>query len=123
MQSSRKRKFIEEKEITFNRSLPEIDECRLLIMKIVEQAVRDYITLERSSAPIDKVEFEGARDFLFDNDYTVDWGGVDKNLQDLLDILDIEAEWLREKARRAKERKIKKFNLKKLMELEDEEEG
>ena len=88
-------------------TLPHVDECRYLILKIIEQAVRDYLSLENNSAPIDRFYYETACRFLFDDSYYIDYGGVDKNLQDLLNILDIDISWFRERVVKLKDHKIK----------------
>jgi len=90
-----------------NSSLPLADECRYLILKIIEQAVRDYLALENNSAPIDRFYYETACRFLFDNDYTIDYGGVERNLQGLLNILDIDISWFRERVVKLKDIKIR----------------
>ena len=93
-------------DTTFVRTLPHIDECRILILKIIDQAIRDYLNLEHSNSPSERRYYEEACEFLFDADYYIDYGGVDKNLQDLLDILDIDIEWMRERVVKLKDRKI-----------------
>ena len=57
--------------MSWNDGLPELDECRYLILKIIEQAVRDYISLEDSSAPIDQYFYNTAYRFLFDDRYKI----------------------------------------------------
>ena len=89
-----------------NLNLPQIDECRLLILKMIEQAVRDYLSLENNAAPIDRFYYESACKFLFDNSFVVNYGGVEKTLEDFLDILDIDLRWFREQVVRIKNKKI-----------------
>jgi len=89
-----------------SKQLPHIDECRHLILKIVEQAVRDFLSLSSSSAPIERKYYETACDFLFDDNYRIDYGGVDKSLRDLLDILDYDVEWFRERIVKLKDKRI-----------------
>jgi len=94
------------------RSLPELDECRYLILKIVEQSVRDYLSLEFSDAPIEQYYYDTAIDFIFDDDYVIDYGSEDKSLNDLLDILDLNIRWFREKISILKENKVREFDIK-----------
>lgn len=91
------------------QSLPHIDECRYLILKIIEQAVRDYLSLQQSNAPIERHYYETACQFLFDDDYRIDYGEEEKSLNDLLDIIGIESEWLREKVVQLKDKRIRQF--------------
>lgn len=86
-------------------SLPFIDECKRLILKIIEQAIRDYISLEHARAPIEKYYYETACEFLFNEEYTIDYGGEDKTMRDLLDILDLDIDWIRYRANRAKKKR------------------
>jgi hypothetical protein len=92
------------KKLPANNLFPQLDECRYLIIKIVEQAVRDFISLGNSSAPIERNYYETACEFLFDNEYKIDYGGKERSLQDLLDILDIDVQWFRERVVRLKNR-------------------
>lgn len=103
----------EEEILDFHRSIPEIDECRFLIKKVVEQAVRDYSSLEHSTSASEQFDYQTAVGFLFDDNYRVNWGGQEMSLQDLLDWVDLEAEWVRKKAKQAKERRLRKALLKK----------
>jgi len=93
-------------------SLPNIDECRYLILKIIEQAVRDYISLDGSDVLAEQALFATAEGFLFDDDYQIHWGDEEKTLCDLLDFLDIDIDWFRERVEIAKERKLKGFKIK-----------
>jgi hypothetical protein len=92
--------------LTQDSSLPYIDECRILILKMIEQAIRDYLSLRGSSAPIEQVYYHTACEFLFNDDYYIDYGGVDRNLEDLLDILDINITWFRERINKLKNKRI-----------------
>ena len=95
--------------------VPQIDECRYLILKIVEQAVRDYLTLENSKAPIDRVYFETAQGFLFDDDYRIQWGDMIVSFNDMLDFLDLDIDWFRGEAKILKARKEKEFEMKRML--------
>lgn len=75
---------------------PHEDECKYLLLKILEQSIRDYVNLDRADSTVEKQYFETAREFLFNDEYWIDYGGVDFNLQSVLDVLDIGIEWFRE---------------------------
>lgn len=87
--------------------LPHVDECRHLILKVLEQAVRDFIALEHSKAPIEQFHYETAKKFLFEDQYEIRWGKSYKTCTDLLDILNLEVEWFRNKVHKTKKRKEK----------------
>lgn len=95
--------------------LPKIDECKILILKIIEQAIRDYLSLTNATAPIEKYYYETATNLIFNDEYTIDYGGTDKTLEDLLDIVNLDIDWLRYKIIRMKEKRIKEINLKELI--------
>jgi len=95
--------------------LPEIDECRLLILKMIEQTVRDYLNLENSPAPIERWYFEAAECFLFEEEYRVDWGGCEKSLKDFLDIIDIDIDWFRDNVHKLKNKKSKQIQKTRLL--------
>jgi hypothetical protein len=105
----------------FYRSMPEIDECRYLIKKVLEQAVRDFVAFKDKTSATEKYDYETAVCFLFDDTYRVDWGGREMSLQDLLDWVDIEVEWVRKKALETRKRKQKRFSIKKAVEDEEED--
>ena len=63
-------------------------------MKIIEQAIRDYLTLDQSN-PL----WPTAYSFLFSNSHYIQWGDMELNLSDIGDFIDIEVEWLRRKIR------------------------
>jgi len=85
--------------------LPDIEECKLLLTKMLEQAVRDYCTPYRISTNSELESWEQARDFLFDDNYHIDWGeGYYLDLQSILDILDIDINWFREQLQKKFER-------------------
>ena len=96
-------------------ALPELDECRILILKIVEQSVRDYVSLERSPAPIDQYYYQTAYLFIFQDEYRIHWGNTTKSLTDLLDLLDLDVDWFRMRVKELKIRKVKQFNIKHLL--------
>ena len=77
-----------------------LDECRALISKMIEYAVRDYMSFGKSQIPKEKELHMFAEAFLFDDSYRVDWGGNEKSLQDLLEIIDVEVEWFRDQIKK-----------------------
>ena len=78
--------------------IPDIEECRVLILKVVEQAIRDYITLADQIPKGKRELWETARDFIFDDDYFIFWGDKELNLEELLQNVDLEIEYLRRSA-------------------------
>lgn len=90
---------------------------------MIEQAVRDYLSLEKTSAPIERYYYDTACEFLFDDEYVVEFGGANKNLREWLEILDIEIQWFRERVIKLKNAKYKDISSHyKIIEDEDGEE-
>lgn len=79
---------------------PDIEEAKFLMLKVLEQAIRDYISLEKVNIPNSNMLWEQARDFLFEDDYCISWGEMVITLTDLLDILDMDIEWVRMKTKK-----------------------
>jgi hypothetical protein len=85
--------------------VPNIEECRFLILKVVEQSVRDYLSLFGSNLPNDIAIWETAVGFIFDSEYKIVWGNMELSLEDYLGIVDIDVDWFRERiSERFKER-------------------
>lgn len=80
--------------------IPDKEECRFLILKVVEQATRDYLSLFGSDLSSDINKWESAAGLIFDPEYRILWGDVDLSLEDLLNIVDIDTNWFREKITR-----------------------
>lgn len=70
------------------------DQSRFLLLKIVEQAVRDYTT-EGIDTSADKEIWESARDLIYNDEYYFDWGDWVINLEEALDLLNIDISWFR----------------------------
>ena len=86
---------------------PSLDECRFLILKIVEQAVRDFLSLEHASSSSEKEYYQTACEFIFNDRYRIDYGGEEKSLQDVLDLIDADIEWFRENVVKLKDKNCK----------------
>lgn len=74
---------------------PTPERCRFLMLKVLEQAVREYCALRDSDIPSEQATWELARDFLFDNSYRFMWGDRELSLETFLDHLDLDIEWVR----------------------------
>lgn len=79
------------------------DECKYLILKVVEQAIKDYLRLEKSVLPNEEKYYQKACQFLFDDEYYIQYGNSEKNLEELLDLVDIDISWLRRKVVKLKD--------------------
>lgn len=91
-----------------NNGKPYVDECRILLLKIIEQAVRDFLCLDTALSQTDQYDYETACQFLFDDNYYINFGGQDRSLSEIVDILDIDLIWLRRKIVQKKDQKVRK---------------
>src|SRR3972149_3432879 len=80
--------------------VPDLEECRLLILKVIEQAMRDYCALANSPIQNDILVWQEARDFLFDNDYNLSWGDMELSSEQFMDLVDLDIEYVRAQAKR-----------------------
>jgi hypothetical protein len=80
--------------------IPDPEECKFLLLKVVEQSVRDFVSLADSIEPELRETCKEARDFIFDDEYYIDWGDKQLNLPMILELLEIDTEWFRDKARK-----------------------
>jgi len=90
---------------------PNHEECKIIILKLTEQASRDYLTLYNSKSPAIQQIWQTAKDFIFNDIYIMSWGYRNVTPTYLLNLVNIDIEWLRRKTRtRFKElKKIKKI--------------
>lgn len=85
---------------------PDLQECKLIILHVIKQAIKDYEHYrEKQGGEEEQFIYETARDFLFDDDYMVQWGDTEMCLRQFCDILDIDIDWLRNKV-------VQKFDIK-----------
>jgi len=87
-------------EFYLSDAMPNAEECRFLLLKIIEQSVRDYLSLAQAVFTNEIELWHSAREFIFDDNYRIDWGDWCLSLEELLDILDLDASYFRETARR-----------------------
>jgi hypothetical protein len=99
----------EDPKLLVNNSYPAEDECRHLLLKIIEQAVRDFINLRSDDiTSAEKLARETAKGLLFDDDFLIDWGGISLDLERILALWDLEVDWFRERVLRLEKIKIEK---------------
>jgi len=77
---------------------PNIEECRFIVLKVIEQAVRDYIGLFNQQDTETKKEFwETARDFIYDESYVFFWGDNEITSSEFLEYVNLDIDYLRRK--------------------------
>lgn len=78
--------------------MPDRDQCRFLILKILEQAMRDYVSLYASEVPSEQQSWASAEAFLFEDEYYLMWGDLELSATEFLDLVDLDIAWVREQA-------------------------
>jgi len=84
-------------EFYLSEYLPNQEECRIIILKIAEQASRDYISLYHAESVTLQCTWETARDFIFSDTHLISWGDRRISPAYLLDLIDVDIRWLRRK--------------------------
>jgi hypothetical protein len=78
-----------------------VQDCKIIILKILEQAVKDYIAFDQSTEEQERIAYQTAQAFLFDPSYTLDWGSPEPiTSTHLLELIDIDIDWVREQTRK-----------------------
>lgn len=87
--------FYGEVEFYLADFIPHEEQCRVLMLKVLEQAVRDYCSLAESSIQTEKDTWQTAKSFIYDDEHYFMWGDLELNLESFLDILDLDLVWTR----------------------------
>ena len=81
------------------------EEACFVLLKVVEQSIRDYCLLEWSNIPYKQFYWETARDFIFDDEYFIEWGELNLCLGNICEILsynkksEMDVDWIRRKTK------------------------
>ena len=86
-------------EFYLSNYTPDDEECKIIILKIIEQASRDYLSLYKGKTAALQHSWETARDFIFKDNYLINWGMNILTPAQLMELVDIDIEWLRRKMR------------------------
>lgn len=84
-------------DVQVNRLTPEVDECRNLFLHLIKQAVDDYESYRYSTKDEHMEIWNSANEFLFDDNYYINWGEMEINLEQICDFLGIELVWVRKR--------------------------
>ena len=83
------------KKIFVNRIAPDIQECKLILLYVIAQAVRDYEIYKKKTSEEDREIYLTDEGFIFDDNYSIDWGDEVLTLNNICDLIDIDIDWLR----------------------------
>lgn len=76
------------------------EECRRLWCAVIEQAVNEYIDFKFSRDPEERKLYYLAKEFLFDDNYKMQFGDKLVSLEELAGVLGLDLEWIRYGIRR-----------------------
>lgn len=85
------------------------DQSRFLVLKILEQAIRDYCAYQNPKTKSEREACESAHGFLFDDDWRIGIGDWELSPAELLDFVDLDIEWVRKQTLK----KLREYNGKK----------
>ena len=79
--------------------LVNVDEAHELIARVFYQAIADYLMTNHTKLTTLTTIYDvrQATDFLFDDNYVVDWGGRNCSPEELLQVIGLDLKYLREK--------------------------
>jgi len=83
------------------------EEARLIVFKILEQAVKDYVDYYDTTDEQLKEDWLTAQGFIFNPDYVMQWGDIEVSPEQLLDMVDVDIQWVREQTRKKLKREKK----------------
>lgn len=84
-------------EIVLADYTPNDEECKYIIFRVIYQAVSDYMNLGDAKTEEEIFNWQSAKDFLFNDEYYLMWGEIEVKSTDLMDLVDIDPEWIRDK--------------------------
>lgn len=98
-------------DVKVNRTEPKLDECKSLLLHVVKQAVDDYQSYKDKTRDDHREIWVTASGFIFDDDYYINWGDRQLNLEQICDFIGLEVSWVRNKISQQLEVKLKSDGL------------
>lgn len=80
-----------------NRTFPAPDECNHLFLHLIRQSIEDFKQLKNKTKEEYREAFLTASGFMFDDDYYIDWGEKQINLEGICTHLNLDISWVRDK--------------------------
>lgn len=98
----------EDDDVIVNRTTPELDECRNILLQVIKQAMDDIQAFKDKTKPEQVEIYQTAYLFLFDDDYFIKWGDIELNLEQICEIINLDIDWIRQKLSQQIEVELKK---------------
>ena len=74
------------------------DETKLLFTKMLEQALRDSVSLAKYQTPEEELNYKTAIHLLFDPKHRISFGAYELSLADIAQYMKVDLDWIRRKA-------------------------
>jgi hypothetical protein len=87
----------DDEDVEVDRTEPQLDECKMILLHLVRQAIDDYQLFVGKTKPEHQEIFLSASGFLFDADYLIQWGDIELSLEQICDVINLDLEWVRSK--------------------------
>ena len=81
------------------------EDSRLLMAKVVEQAIKDYCSLYPHKTEQDEYDWKLAKAFIFNDQYTIQWGDWEVDVEEFLDLINMDISWIRKQTAKKFEEK------------------
>lgn len=94
-------------DVQVNRTEPKLDECKALLLHVIKQAVDDYQSFQNKTRDDHKEIWTTASGFIFDNEYYIQWGEQEINLEFICELINLEIDWVRNRISQQLEVKLK----------------
>lgn len=94
-------------DVKVNRTEPQLDECRSLLLHVVKQAVDDFRSFKDKIREDHREIWLTASGFIFSDEYYIHWGDQELNLDQICDLLGLEVGWVRNRINQQTEVKLK----------------
>lgn len=98
-------------DVKVNRTEPKLDECKTLLLHVIKQAVDDYRAFKDKTREDHQEIWVTASGFIFDDNYYIDWGDQQLNLDQICDFVGLEVNWVRNRISQQLEVKLKNDGL------------
>ena len=98
----------EDDDVFVNRTTPELDECRNILLQVIKQAMDDIHSFKDKIKPEQVEIFQSAYSFLFDDEHYIQWGDIELNLEQICEIINLDIDWIRQKLSHQIEVELKK---------------
>jgi hypothetical protein len=89
-----------EKEIFVDPVLPTIEQAPMVVLKVIEQAIKDCVVMYGERRFDGNPTWLTAYDFIFDDEFLVEWGEILISPEEMMSLVGLNIEYMREMVRK-----------------------